>query len=87
VLSVVQTRALNSPRQKLRHGNIVSLMAVCTVGTPVYIVAELLSKGSLLEYLKSDEARELRIPNLVDMGAQVASGMVSDVINVPPIFL
>nr|BAG55494.1 protein tyrosine kinase [Monosiga ovata] len=61
--------------KKLRHLNIVSLLAVCSVGSPILIIVELLSKGSLLDFLRSDDAKELRIPNLVDMGAQVAAGM------------
>jgi hypothetical protein len=49
------------------------------VGSPIFIIVELLTKGSLLDYLRSEEAKELRVPNLVDMGAQVAAGMVSSV--------
>ncbi|XP_043916400.1 tyrosine-protein kinase Fyn-like [Protopterus annectens] len=34
-----------------------------------------MSKGSLLDFLKDGEGRVLKLPNLVDMAAQVASGM------------
>lgn len=61
--------------KQLRHQHIVSLMAVCSIGSPVYIVTELLIHGSLLEHLRSPAGEALRVPNLVDMGAQIAAGM------------
>lgn len=61
--------------KKLRHPNVVSLMAVCSIGTPIYIVTELLVNGCLLDYLKSPAGEALRLPHLVDMCAQVAVGM------------
>lgn len=50
------------------------LYAVCTDTEPIYIVCELMKHGSLLDYLH-DKGRALRLPQLVDMAAQVAAGM------------
>ena len=50
------------------------LYAVCTQEEPIYIVTELMRHGSLLEYLKG-EGKDLKLPELIDMGAQVAAGM------------
>ena len=47
---------------------------MCTDEEPYYIVLELMANGSLLDYLH-DKGRALRLPQLVDMAAQVASGM------------
>ncbi|EHB04759.1 Proto-oncogene tyrosine-protein kinase Fyn [Heterocephalus glaber] len=42
---------------------------------PIYIVTKYLNKGSLLDFLKDGEGRALKLPNLVDMAAQVAAGI------------
>ena len=60
--------------KKLRHPKLIQLYAVCTDEAPFYIVLELMANGSLLDYLH-DKGRALRLPQLVDMAAQVASGM------------
>lgn len=60
--------------KKLRHHKLIQLYAVCTDGEPIYIVTELMKHGSLLDYLH-DKGRALRLPQLVDMAAQVAAGM------------
>ena len=60
--------------KKFRHQNLVQLYAVCTKQEPIYIITELMKHGSLLEYLRGD-GRSLKLPQLIDMGAQVASGM------------
>lgn len=60
--------------KKLRHQNLIQLYAVCTQEEPIYIVTELMRHGSLLEYLKG-EGKDLKLPELIDMGAQVAAGM------------
>ncbi len=41
---------------------------------PFYIITELMKNGSLLDYLH-DKGRALRLPQLIDMSAQIASGM------------
>uniref|UniRef100_A0A667XJ27 non-specific protein-tyrosine kinase n=1 Tax=Myripristis murdjan TaxID=586833 RepID=A0A667XJ27_9TELE len=60
--------------KKLRHDKLVQLYAVVSE-EPIYIVTEYMSKGSLLDFLKDGEGRGLKLPNLVDMAAQVAAGM------------
>ncbi|KAG7264894.1 hypothetical protein CRUP_032585 [Coryphaenoides rupestris] len=37
--------------KKLRHPKLIQLYAVCTAEEPIYIITELMSNGSLLEYL------------------------------------
>ena len=59
---------------RLRHPKLIQLYAVCTKEEPIYIVAELMKHGSLLDYLRG-EGRKLDIKQLVDMSAQVAAGM------------
>nr|BAB82423.1 protein tyrosine kinase [Ephydatia fluviatilis] len=60
--------------KKLRHPRLIQLYAVCTKEEPIYMVMELMKYGSLVEYLKG-EGRTLKIERLVDIAAQVASGM------------
>ena len=60
--------------KKLRHQKLIQLYAVCTKEEPFYIVTELMKHGSLLEYLRGKRT-SLKLPQLIDMSAQVASGM------------
>uniref|UniRef100_A0A3B1JKJ4 Tyrosine-protein kinase n=1 Tax=Astyanax mexicanus TaxID=7994 RepID=A0A3B1JKJ4_ASTMX len=61
--------------KKLRHPKLIQLYAVCTLGAPIYIITELMSNGSLLEYLQKDRGARLRVPDQIEMAAQVAAGM------------
>ncbi|XP_017544714.1 tyrosine-protein kinase SRK2 [Pygocentrus nattereri] len=61
--------------KKLRHPKLIQLYAVCTVGEPIYIITELMSNGSLLEYLQKDKGAALRPSDQIEMAAQVAAGM------------
>lgn len=54
----------------LRHKHLVQLFAVVT-SEPIYIITELMSKGSLLEYLRSDTVRSIGLKELVDFMGQV----------------
>uniref|UniRef100_A0A7N9AZJ5 Tyrosine-protein kinase n=1 Tax=Mastacembelus armatus TaxID=205130 RepID=A0A7N9AZJ5_9TELE len=60
--------------KKLRHEKLVQLYAVVSE-EPIYIVTEYMGQGSLLDFLKGDMGRMLRLPQLVDMASQIASGM------------
>ncbi|XP_062834937.1 proto-oncogene tyrosine-protein kinase Src isoform X1 [Anolis carolinensis] len=60
--------------KKLRHEKLVQLYAVVSE-EPIYIVTEYMCKGSLLDFLKGEMGKYLRLPQLVDMAAQIASGM------------
>ncbi|KAL3102973.1 hypothetical protein niasHT_025881 [Heterodera trifolii] len=61
--------------KQCNHPKLVRLYAVCTKGEPYYIVTEYMRNGSLLEYLR-DTNNSLRLHALVDMAAQIASGMM-----------
>lgn len=61
--------------KRLRHPKLIQLYAVCTLEEPIYIITELMTNGSLLEYLQKDKGRTLRISDQIEMAAQVASGM------------
>ncbi|KAI2651680.1 Tyrosine-protein kinase FRK [Labeo rohita] len=61
--------------KKLRHPKLIQLYAVCTMEEPIYIVTELMSKGSLLEYLQKDKGSSLQLSDQIEMAAQVACGM------------
>jgi len=60
--------------KKLRHQKLIQLYAVCTMEEPIYIITELMKNGSLLEYLQG-KGRTLKLPQLIDMSAQIAAGM------------
>uniref|UniRef100_W5MYR5 Tyrosine-protein kinase n=1 Tax=Lepisosteus oculatus TaxID=7918 RepID=W5MYR5_LEPOC len=60
--------------KKLRHDKLVPLYAVVSE-EPIYIVTEYMAKGSLLDFLKEGEGKLLKLPQLVDMAAQIADGM------------
>ncbi|XP_064607028.1 tyrosine-protein kinase Src42A-like isoform X2 [Liolophura sinensis] len=60
--------------KKLRHPKLIQLYAVCTKDEPIYIVTELMRNGSLLEFLQG-KGRVLKLPQLIDVAAQIASGM------------
>ncbi|XP_045911451.1 proto-oncogene tyrosine-protein kinase Src [Micropterus dolomieu] len=56
--------------KKLRHEKLVQLYAVVSE-EPIYIVTEYMGQGSLLDFLKGDMGKILRLPQLVDMASQV----------------
>ncbi|XP_040160962.1 uncharacterized protein LOC120898750 isoform X1 [Anopheles arabiensis] len=60
--------------KKLRHVKLIQLYAVCTLEEPIYIITELMKHGSLLDYLQG-KGRSLKLPQLIDMAAQIAAGM------------
>ncbi|KER31927.1 hypothetical protein T265_01864 [Opisthorchis viverrini] len=60
--------------KRLHHPKLVRLYAVVTAD-PIYIVTELMSLGSLLHYLRDGPGRNLELKLLIDMVAQIASGM------------
>ncbi|XP_062857401.1 tyrosine-protein kinase Blk [Trichomycterus rosablanca] len=60
--------------KKLQHERLVKLHAVVTQ-EPILIVTEYMSNGCLLDFLKTDVGRKLKMPKLIDMTAQIAEGM------------
>ncbi|XP_006903678.1 PREDICTED: LOW QUALITY PROTEIN: protein tyrosine kinase 6 [Elephantulus edwardii] len=66
----------NQAMKRLRHKHILALYAMASVGDPVvYIVTELMPKGSLLELLRDSDEKALPVSELVDIASQVAEGM------------
>ena len=61
--------------KKLIHPKLVQLYAVCSREEPIYIVTELMTKGSLLEFLHGDGRSVLDMAKMIDISAQVAEGM------------
>ena len=61
--------------KKIRHQKLIQLYAVCTKEEPIYIITELMKHGSLLQYLRGEGRSLLKLPQLIDICAQVASGM------------
>ena len=59
---------------KLRHPKLVQLYAVCIKEEPIYFITQLMKHGRLSEYLRGD-GKSLKLPQLIDMGIQVASAM------------
>lgn len=57
--------------KQCKHDKLVRLYAVCTDVEPIYIVTELMSKGSLLDFLRDDDGQNLKFQQLVDIAAQV----------------
>ena len=60
--------------KRLHHPNVIQLYAVCTREEPIYIVTELMTLGSLQNYLRG-EGRSLKLPQLISMCSQIAGGM------------
>ncbi|XP_077109216.1 tyrosine-protein kinase HCK [Ranitomeya variabilis] len=61
--------------KSLQHDRLVRLHAVVTLEEPIYIITEYMEKGSLLDFLKSQEGNCLSLPQLIDFSAQIAEGM------------
>ncbi|KAM4030986.1 protein-tyrosine kinase 6 [Anomaloglossus baeobatrachus] len=61
--------------KSLRHRNLLSLYAVCSVGNPYYIITEHLSKGDLLNFLRGEEGNRLNVDGLLDIAGQIVDGM------------
>lgn len=61
--------------KKMRHKHLVRLHAVCTREEPVYIVTELMPKGALINYLQTEEGKNLRLETYIMMASQIADGM------------
>lgn len=55
----------------LDHPNIVKLLAVCSSSEPVYLVMEYLENGRLSLYLREGEGKDLKLTQLIWLGAQV----------------
>ena len=76
-MAVVDCLAEAQIMKKLQHPKLIQLYAVCSMShdQTVYIITELMKNGSLLDYLQKGEGCHLKLPELIDIAAQVASGM------------
>lgn len=61
--------------KKLRHRNILVLYAVCTKEEPILIITEFMCNGALLDLLRNDGERTLKLNDLIYIATQVAAGM------------
>lgn len=57
--------------KKFRHDRLVALFAVCSKEEPIYIVQEYMCNGSLLEFLRNGDGKNLQFGDLVYIAAQV----------------
>ena len=60
--------------KELHNPNVIKTLGVCITADGESIVAELMENGSLLDYLRGN-SRALKMPQLIDIGAQIANGM------------
>ncbi|XP_052103351.1 tyrosine-protein kinase STK-like isoform X2 [Mytilus californianus] len=58
-----------------RHRKFVQLLAVCSTTEPIWIITELMVNGSLLDYLRINREKSIKLPVIIDMAAQIADGM------------
>lgn len=61
--------------KKFRHKRLVQLFGVCSEEEPIFIVQEYMSKGSLLDFLRNEEGKQLGFDELIYIAFQIASGM------------
>ncbi|XP_070803457.1 tyrosine-protein kinase Blk [Pituophis catenifer annectens] len=60
--------------KRLQHNKLVRLHAVVTQ-QPIYIVTEYMANGSLLDFLSTNQGKNLSLAKLIDFSAQIAEGM------------
>lgn len=58
--------------KKLRHRNILVLYAVCTKEEPILIVTEYMCNGALLDLLRNEGERTLKLNDLIYVATQVS---------------
>lgn len=61
--------------KEMKHPNLVQLLGVCTREPPFYIITEFMSKGNLLDYLRTGSKEHITAVVLMYMATQIASGM------------
>ncbi|XP_041987041.1 tyrosine-protein kinase Abl isoform X2 [Aricia agestis] len=61
--------------KEMRHPNLVQLLGVCTREPPFYIITEFMSRGNLLDYLRTGNRDSIDAVVLMYMATQIASGM------------
>lgn len=61
--------------KEMKHPNLVQLLGVCTREPPFYIVTEFMTRGNLLDYLRTCSHDEVNEVTLLYMATQVAAAM------------
>ncbi|XP_013162206.1 PREDICTED: tyrosine-protein kinase Abl [Papilio xuthus] len=61
--------------KEMRHPNLVQLLGVCTREPPFFIITEFMSRGNLLDYLRTESREHIDAVVLMYMATQIASGM------------
>jgi abelson tyrosine-protein kinase 1 len=61
--------------KEMKHPNLVQLLGVCTREPPFYIITEFMSKGNLLDYLRTANRDQINAVVLMYIATQIASGM------------
>jgi len=61
--------------KEMKHPNLVQLLGVCTREPPFYIVTEFMSRGNLLDYLRTCNRNEVNEVVLMYFATQIAAGM------------
>jgi len=57
------------------HPNVVKLHGICSKDEPLCTITEYMCNGNLLEYLRNSDGNNLQLNALVNICAQIASGM------------
>ena len=60
----------------MQHPNVIKLLAVVTLSSPMYVVIELMDRGSLLSYVQKDKGKRLQGPEIVYILSQVRLGRI-----------
>lgn len=61
--------------RNINHPKLIQLYALCTTEEPIYIITELMTNGSLLDYLQTPTGKRLQIDSQIYIAAQIADGM------------
>ena len=70
-MTIDEFRTEAKTMHKLRHPNLVSLLAICDGGGEIYIITERMSQGDLLTLLRKDNGRMIKFKDLMEMAIQV----------------
>lgn len=62
--------------KKMRHENLVQLLAICTRDKPLFIITEFMVNGCLLDFLRNEANRDqLNATALMHIATQISAGM------------
>ena len=61
--------------KEIQDKNIIKLYGICSKTDPAYLIIEFMTKGNLLDYMKTDEGLSMTHKEVINIASQVASGM------------